>query len=133
MELFNEIIRIVKYNKPKFIFLENVKHIKKIDNGNVFKTDISGIILDSEDFKVDVSGTIRKKDDNNIFDINSVKMLYAMPENSFALVNKEQNIFLVKITGSNKNSFNKTDEKYIKFVNNHLINNNIKNNYGQVN
>jgi DNA (cytosine-5)-methyltransferase 1 len=35
--LFNEIIRIVKYNKPKFIFLENVKHIKKIDNGNVFK------------------------------------------------------------------------------------------------
>ena len=46
-----------------------------------------------------------------------------MPSNSFALVNKEQNIFLVKITGFNKNSFNKTDNKYIKFVNEQNTNN----------
>ena len=67
--------------------------------------------------------SINSIEDNNIFDINSVKMLYAMPENSFALVNKEQNIFLVKITESNKKSFNKTDEKYIKFVNAQNTNN----------
>ena len=35
-KLFYEIIRIAKHKKPKFMFLENVKHIKKIDNGNVF-------------------------------------------------------------------------------------------------
>ncbi len=67
--------------------------------------------------------SINSIEDNNIFDINSVKMLYALPVNSFALVNKEQNIFLVKITGSNKNSFNKTDEKYVKFVNAQNTNN----------
>jgi DNA (cytosine-5)-methyltransferase 1 len=35
--LFDEIIRIAKYNKPKFMFLENVKHILKVSNGEVFK------------------------------------------------------------------------------------------------
>jgi DNA (cytosine-5)-methyltransferase 1 len=35
--LFDEIIRIVKVKKPKFLFLENVKHILKVDNGKVFE------------------------------------------------------------------------------------------------
>ena len=34
--LFDEIIRIAKYKKPKFMFLENVKHILKVSNGEVF-------------------------------------------------------------------------------------------------
>lgn len=33
--LFDEIIRIAKYHKPKFMFLENVKHILKVSNGDV--------------------------------------------------------------------------------------------------
>lgn len=35
--LFNEILRITKYHSPKILLLENVKHIKKIDNGKVFQ------------------------------------------------------------------------------------------------
>lgn len=35
--LFNEIIRIAKKKKPYLMFLENVKYIKKIDNGKVFR------------------------------------------------------------------------------------------------
>ena len=50
-------------------------------------------------------------------------MLYALPVNSFALVNKKDKIYLVKITGINKNSFSKTDEKYLKFVNSQNTNN----------
>lgn len=34
--LFEDILRIASEKKPKFMFLENVKHIKKIDNGNTF-------------------------------------------------------------------------------------------------
>jgi DNA (cytosine-5)-methyltransferase 1 len=34
--LFDEIIRIASYKKPKFMFLENVKHILKVSNGKVF-------------------------------------------------------------------------------------------------
>ncbi len=67
--------------------------------------------------------SINSIEDDKLIDINSVKMLYALPVNSFALVNKEDKIFLVKITGTNKNSFNKTDEKYLKFVNSQNTNN----------
>ncbi|MDC2998626.1 SurA N-terminal domain-containing protein [Candidatus Pelagibacter sp.] len=67
--------------------------------------------------------SINSIEDDNLIDINSVKMLYALPINSFALVNKEDKIYLVKITGTNKNSFNKTDEKYLKFVNSQNTNN----------
>jgi DNA-cytosine methyltransferase len=35
--LFDEIMRIAKHKKPKFMFLENVKHILKVSNGEVFK------------------------------------------------------------------------------------------------
>jgi len=34
--LFEHILRIASKKKPSFMFLENVKHIKKIDNGIVF-------------------------------------------------------------------------------------------------
>ena len=35
--LFDEIIRIAKVKKPKFMFLENVKHILKVDGGKVIE------------------------------------------------------------------------------------------------
>ena len=35
--LFDEIIRIAKVKKPKFMFLENVKHILKVGSGEVIK------------------------------------------------------------------------------------------------
>jgi len=41
--LFDEIIRIVKYKTPKFVFLENVKHILKISNGTVFQYILNNI------------------------------------------------------------------------------------------
>jgi len=34
--LFDEIMRIANYKKPKFMFLENVKHILKVSNGKVY-------------------------------------------------------------------------------------------------
>lgn len=35
--LFDEIMRIAKHKKPRFMFLENVKHILKVSNGEVLK------------------------------------------------------------------------------------------------
>ncbi len=50
-------------------------------------------------------------------------MLYALPVNSFYLVNDNANkIYMVKIIGSNKNSFNKQDEDYKNFVNSEFTN-----------
>jgi DNA (cytosine-5)-methyltransferase 1 len=41
--LFEHILRIAVEKKPSFIFLENVKHIKKIENGKVFNHIIKRI------------------------------------------------------------------------------------------
>lgn len=35
--LFFDVARIIEYHKPKYIFLENVKHLTKHDNGNTWK------------------------------------------------------------------------------------------------
>jgi len=35
--LFENIINIARIKNPSYMFLENVKHIKKINNGNIFK------------------------------------------------------------------------------------------------
>jgi DNA (cytosine-5)-methyltransferase 1 len=48
--LFDEIIRIAKTKQPRFMFLENVKHILKVSNGEVIKyiknkIDITGYTL----------------------------------------------------------------------------------------
>ena len=44
-------------------------------------------------------------------------MLYTLPINSFTLVNdKENKIYLVKLVGTKKNTFNESDENYLNFV-----------------
>ena len=48
--LFDEIIRIVKVKKPKFLFLENVKHILKVDKGKVLEYILKK--LDETNYKV---------------------------------------------------------------------------------
>jgi len=110
-----EIIELI-YQKGKFDY--NRKIIKEIQDKKFDNIKFEELAGTNKKFSL-----INSIEDNEIFDINSVKMLYAMPTNSFALVNKEQNIFLVKITGSNKKSFNKTDDKYVKFVNEQNTNN----------
>ena len=67
--------------------------------------------------------TINSINDDATFEANSVKMLYSLPNNSFTLVNdKENKIYLVKLVSSKKNTFSKTDENYLNFVNNQNTN-----------
>ena len=50
--LFDEIIRIVKVKKPRFLFLENVKHILKVDNGKVIEYILQK--LDQNNYEVQI-------------------------------------------------------------------------------
>ncbi len=60
--LFFDVARIVKYHKPKIVFLENVKGFKNHDNGNTFKVvkqtlqnmgyKVFDTILNSKDFDI---------------------------------------------------------------------------------
>ncbi len=110
-----EIVELI-YQKGKFDY--NREIIEKIQNKKFDNSKFEELAGPNKEYS-----SINSIEDDNLIDINSVKMLYALPVNSFALVNKEDKIYLVKITGTNKNSFNKTDEKYLKFVNSQNLNN----------
>ncbi len=110
-----EIVELI-YQKSKFDYnREIIEEIQKKEFTNSKFEELAGSNKENS--------SINSIEDDKLIDINSVKMLYALPVNSFALVNKEDKIYLVKITGTNKNSFNKTDEKYLKFVNSQNTNN----------
>ena len=110
-----EIVELI-YQKGKFDYnREIIEEIQKKKFDNSKFEELAG---SNKEYS-----SINSIEDDELIDINSVKMLYALPVNSFALVNKEDKIYLVKITGTNKNSFNKTDEKYLKFVNSENTNN----------
>ena len=110
-----EIVELI-YQKGKFDYnREIIEEIQKKKFDNSKFEELAG---SNKEYS-----SINSIEDDEFIDINSVKMLYALPVNSFALVNKEDKIYLVKITGTNKNTFNKTDEKYLKFVNSENTNN----------
>ena len=112
-------IRELVYQKGKFDknknILENIQK-NEFDN-NKFK-EMGGFSIENI--------TISSIDDNEKFESNSVKILYSLPESSFTIINdKDNKIYLVKITGSSKNSFSKNDENYLKFISNQYTNNRI--------
>ena len=110
-----EIVELI-YQKGKFDY--NREIIEEIQNKKFNNLKFEKLAESKKEYS-----SINSIEDDKLIDINSVKMLYSLPVNSFALVNKEDKIYLVKITGTNKNLFNKTDEKYLKFVNNENTNN----------
>ena len=112
----SELVELI-YQKGKFDF--NRKILEEIQNkefnNNKFEDLGSNNLLNLE---------IKTINDDSIFEINSIRMLYALPINSFTLINdKNNNIFLVKIVSSKKNLFDKSDEEYVKFVKNQNIDN----------
>ncbi len=110
-----ELVELI-YQKGKFDYnREIIEEIQKKKFDNSKFEELAG---SNKEYS-----SINSIEDDKLIDINSVKMLYALPVNSLALVNKEDKIYLVKITGTNKNSFNKTDEKYLKFINSQNTNN----------
>ena len=115
-EKINSEIRELVYQKGKFDF--NRKIIEDIQNKKFNSSKFNELVGYSSEY-----GSINSVNDNELFEINSVKMLFALPTNSFALVNNSENkIYLVKIIGSGKNSYNKEDENYKNFVNNEFTN-----------
>ncbi len=110
-----EIVEFI-YQKGKFDY--NKEIIEEIQKKKFDNSKFEELAGSNKEYS-----SINSIEDDKLIDINSVKMLYALPVNSFALVNKEDKIYLVKITGTNKNSFSKTDEKYLKFVNSQNTNN----------
>ena len=109
-------VRELVFQKGKFDF--NRKIIEEIQDKKFNDSKFNELSGNNKMY-----GFINSVDDNELFEINSVKMLFALPINSFTLVNNSENkIYLVKITGSSKNLVNKEDENYKNFVNSEFTN-----------
>ena len=115
---FEDEIRNILYQKEKFKF--NNEILNNIRQNKFNNEDFMKFSKNIDDYKKTKLNSIR---DDNIFDINSVKVLYALPENSFTLVADEKDdVYLVKILKINK----KLDDKEIMQISNE-VNEKIKN------
>ena len=120
-DLNNEIVKgeIVEliYQKGKFDY--NKKIIEEIQSDEFNENKFTELSSD----KIQ-SGSINSINDDKLFETNSIKMLYSLPQNSFSLVSNTNNqIFLVKIKDVIKNTINKQGEEYKGFVNSQNTNN----------
>ena len=115
-EKINSEIRELVYQKGKFDF--NRKIIQEIQDKKFNNTKFNELVGEGKEY-----ASINSINDNELFEINSVKLLFALPISSFALVNSSENkIYLAQIIGSNKNLFNKEDDDYKNFVNSEFTN-----------
>ncbi len=116
-----DILELV-FQKNKFDYnrklLEQIKN-KKFDERDFLK-------YGKEEIK---SLTLNSIKDNNKFEINSVKMLYSLPLNSFTLINDEDNnIYLAKVKNYddinlelNTNEYNKFSDKKNTQIRNNIL------------
>ena len=111
-----EIVELI-YQKGKFDY--NRKIIEEIQSDEFNENKFTELSSD----KIQ-SGSINSINDDELFEVNSIKMLYSLPQNSFSLVSNTNNqIFLVKIKDVIKNTINKQGEEYKGFVNSQNTNN----------
>ena len=111
-----EIVELI-YQKGKFDY--NRKIIEEIQSDEFNENKFTELSSD----KIQ-SGSINSINDDKLFETNSIKMLYSLPQNSFSLVSNTNNqIFLVKIKDVIKNTINKQGKEYKGFVNSQNTNN----------
>ena len=105
----DEIAELV-YQKGKFDLNKSVlEEIQKKEFGNNKFTEMA-----ANDLK---NVSLNSINDHDTFEVNSVKILYSLPINSFTLVgDKDNEIYLVKIINSKNNPYTKNDDNYLKFV-----------------
>ena len=118
-QIKNEILELV-YQRDKFDYnkklLDRISN-KKFDNNNF--TDMGKNLIQNTKLN-----SIR---DNKKFEINAVEILYALPINSFTLINDDKNnIFLAKVKKFETQTIDSNDDLFKKYINKQ--NSKIKNN-----
>jgi peptidyl-prolyl cis-trans isomerase D len=122
-ENFRNKITKILFEKSKYEY-----NFKLISNINKKKFNESDFINLSNDHSTTIEQIqLKSVDDSNKFDINSVKLMYALPVNSFTLISDDdQNIYLAKVIQSNQKNIIKNSneyEHYNKEANKKMMNN----------
>mgnify|MGYP001204727483 CR=1 FL=1 len=112
-EFTSKITRIL-YVKSKYDY--NNKLLIKISNKNFGETDFTNL---SSNFSTEIEqiqlDSIR---DNNKFDMNSIKLLYSMPINSYVLISdNKKKIYVAKIIKFYEDNISENSDKFSNYVN----------------
>ena len=120
---FRNKITEILYEKSKYDY--NFKLISNINKKKFTENDF--IKLSNENSATIEEIQLSSVQDDGKFDINSVKLMYALPVNSFTLISDEkQNIYMAKVAKSNQKNIIKSSEEYSNY--NDKSNKKIKNN-----
>jgi len=111
---FRNKITEILYEKSKYEY--NFKLINDINNK---KFNESNFIKLSNDNSATIEQIqLNSVEDNDKFDINSVKLMYALPVNSFTLISDdEQNIYLAKVIKSHQENIVKSSNEFANYNN----------------
>jgi len=105
----NDILELV-FQKNKFDFNRDL--IEKIKNQEFNNNTFLEMSKNLSEIK-----TVNSIEDDSIFNINSIKLLYNLPSNSFTLINDDNNnIFLAKILNFKIKKFNNNDVSYKNYL-----------------
>ena len=101
----NEILELI-FQQKRFDYNKDL--LSKIRNKNFSDADF--LKMHKENFETITLNSIK---DAEKFDTNSIKLLYSLPEKSFALIYENNNIYLAKIKGFIKVQFDNDNYKNI--------------------
>ena len=122
---FFESVKEKLRSRNKFDFNKNI--LKEIEEGKFNESDFNKL---AENVKIK-SALIKSVDDNSLFNIDSLKMLFTIPKGDFLLiVDNSNNIYLTKVENYQYNNFFSEEDK-IKYEiqSNFKIQNEITNSY----
>ena len=117
-EEFSNEIREILYNESKYEYNQNL--FSKISAKKFSDSDFYNLVKDKNKFNKTKIMSIK---DNNIFEINSVELIYSMPIKSFLLVTDEkEGIYLLKILNMKNNDEKKGNDEIIAQTKNKIKN-----------
>jgi len=128
--IFKDKISKQIFNKKKFNFNKSI--LEKIETNNFQDKDFKNIALNKKDIKSSIVNSIN---DNSLFNVDSLNLLYTIPENEFLLiVDNENKVYLTKIIGFNYKNFESKSINYKKYLlkSNMNIKNNISSSYDKL-
>ena len=105
---FFEELKELLYQKNKFDY--NQKLFSKIFDKKFNEDDFDNHVKDKSKYK---KSKIKSVKDNNIFEINSIKLIYSMPVESFLIVTDDkENVYLLKILNMTNIKLNEDKKEY---------------------
>jgi peptidyl-prolyl cis-trans isomerase D len=111
---FKNKLKTILYNKNKYEYNKDL--LQKIENKKFKQNDFKKFAADNSlEIK---SITLNSINDDKIFDINSIKLLYALPKNTIALVNDKNNkIYIANVKKFYNENLDPKSETLLKYRN----------------